>query len=295
MRITIRLYKKQDLDLMILDRNPNFSLVIAISTIVNAYVKGENKMVMLPDSSPWMAYSNLPRMSQLHITFTEEKDGPEVIQFLKSVLPNMRNNMIKNLVRAYMVGANLSFYFKSGEEHITDMDFSNVQIVSITKRTERQVLKTIHDEKSEQKEEIISQKSDTKNIPGVTEPVILTDKKENIPILTKEKESIKPVEENIITPVKKETNIGVRETISVHKELNKEIDEEKVPEEVPVFSKENNPLKENDVYSETNNNIEDNVIKSPIETMNIIEDTQNMDADDDFDIFGSLDKMLENF
>lgn len=121
MNVTIRLYKKQDLDLISLYQCPNFSLPQTIRTVVNACADNKPVFVDLPDAVELTPLSQLQQCLQFHIIFSEEKDGEQTIRFLKSILPGYRNNFIKNLIRCYLSGMQMSYYFVNTISPVTNV------------------------------------------------------------------------------------------------------------------------------------------------------------------------------
>ena len=119
--VTIRLYKKQDLDLISLYQCPNFSLPQTIRTVVNACADNKPVFVDLPDAVELTPLSQLQQCLQFHIIFSEEKDGEQTIRFLKSIRPGYRNNFIKNLIRCYLSGMQMSYYFVNTVSPVTNV------------------------------------------------------------------------------------------------------------------------------------------------------------------------------
>lgn len=120
MNVTIRLYKKQDLDLISLYQCPNFSLPQTIRTVVNACAVNEPIFIDLPNTVELTPLSQLQQCLQFHIIFSEEKDGEQTIRFLKNILPGYRNNFIKNLIRCYLSGMQMSYYFVNTVSPVTN-------------------------------------------------------------------------------------------------------------------------------------------------------------------------------
>lgn len=208
MNVTIRLYKKQDLDLISLYQCPGFSLAQTIRSVINSCASANPIQIDLPDEQLYIPLSQLKQSIQFHIIFTEEKDGAATIDFLKRVLPGYRNNFIKNLIRCYMNGMQMHYYFVNSEVPVnkglsfhSEAEKTAAPATSVNKKQKKEKKKT-----TVSTETVIEQNipvnSVQKEIPEATIihieapiPEKDTEKTEDIPMVTPIKLSVE-TEEN---------------------------------------------------------------------------------------------------
>ena len=100
MRLTVRLYKRHDLDLLYLYKlkQDDFDFKDDMKSTLKEYVKGKPiKKVKVPEGV-CAPVSSLPAHVQMHIVLDPKKDK-EVLEWLKSITKGRRNNLIKNIYR----------------------------------------------------------------------------------------------------------------------------------------------------------------------------------------------------
>ena len=230
MIVTIRLYKKQDFDLLALYYHPLFDLKKAIKHILLQYANGIYQPLVIPNDMHIINKGEIPSLIQIQLCFDEKKDGSKVIHLIKNVISGYRNNFIKNITRSYLSGFHSQLYMKDQEYAMSSLqtDFS-------------------------QKQDLISDKS-------ITE----TKKSEKKP-----KKEVQKNEEKIIIKVEDEKQVEQKK-----ERIKQQIEDKK--EEIKIVQKEE---------------LEDKKEETVIPVVDIDED----EDEDAIDIFGSLDKMLENF
>lgn len=97
MKITMRLYRIHDLDLLYLYKLPDFSIQKAIKNALKAYISGQDLTIDYPTTDDLL----LPKTAMIHIYLSEKKDA-EIIAWLKNISKGYRNSLLKNIVRSYL-------------------------------------------------------------------------------------------------------------------------------------------------------------------------------------------------
>lgn len=256
MNVTIRCYKKQDYDLLTLYQDPNFNLTKAIRMAVHAYANGESVMIAIP---PYSGEIEIPKVLQFHVAFTEEDDGEEVIQLLKNVQSGFRNNFIKNLVRSYLIGMRGEYYLKKGVQfQPPSIDTDNLDIYRVKENVFRP--------KKQQKNPV--KKTVSKPLREKPEPAVEDRQKvvvEDVPKPVVEKKPLLEAEIKVSnSPIKEGTQQTKKEALK--------------PEPIKILLDE--PEEE------------------AIHPIEVEEDTSSEDSQnnsEDFDFFGSLSQMMNDF
>lgn len=98
MKLTVRLYKRHDLDLLFLyKQSSDFDFKSQMKSALKAHVRNERVWNEIP-SGECQAVSNLPSVVQLHIMLDLPGDD-EIATWVKSITRGRRNNLIKNIFR----------------------------------------------------------------------------------------------------------------------------------------------------------------------------------------------------
>ena len=112
MELTVRLYKKHDLDLLELKARENFSIGKQIKNTLRAYIKGENYIIPVPEQAKPDVFLKDER---LHI-YLNGKEDRDIINFILKIKPGFRNSAIKLILRNYLGFTNLIPYILPGED-----------------------------------------------------------------------------------------------------------------------------------------------------------------------------------
>ena len=134
MMVTLRLYRQHDLDLITLYRNPSFSLPNAIKQALYAYVKKDTFAIKQPEIYE-LGEEKISKIIQMHIHLNEEIDS-DIIAWLKNIKEGYRNSVLKNLIRAYMVGPCLYTYMVNKQTGAENALLNNVIFENNTKTFE---------------------------------------------------------------------------------------------------------------------------------------------------------------
>ena len=111
-RLTMRLYKRHDIDLLCIYMQPNHSLQHTIKRAVLAYINGENIKLTYPCSSSLIA--DLPSTAQFHLYLSSRsEDDLKIINFISNIPPGFKNSFLKNITRYYF-SAPVNFSFTNG-------------------------------------------------------------------------------------------------------------------------------------------------------------------------------------
>jgi len=169
MNVTVRLYARQDMDLIELYKHSDFSLPAAMKTAVCNFAKREARIIPSPPPEPLEHY-RVPKSIQFHIIFTE-KDGEETIAFLKHVTKGMRNNCLKNLLRASLGGFCCQYYMKdfSYSQSFKDNVSSAKENKKIKKKKQSQNYPVM--DKKMEKEPDMEEEDIIKILPSATPPI----------------------------------------------------------------------------------------------------------------------------
>ena len=101
MKLTIRLYKRFDLDLIYLAHYEDFSLCRTIKECVKAYARGEVYKISMPQGRLLSGVESKPTYTYV-IHLDETKDSAAV-QLMKSVKSLQKNAFLKTLLRSFMI------------------------------------------------------------------------------------------------------------------------------------------------------------------------------------------------
>lgn len=98
MKLTVRLYKRHDLDLLFLyKQNSDFDFRAKMKSALKSYVKHKPEHNEIPVGT-CQAVSELPSVVQLHIML-DMPDDEDIMAWVKGITKGRRNNMIKNVFR----------------------------------------------------------------------------------------------------------------------------------------------------------------------------------------------------
>lgn len=104
--VTIRLYRRHDIDLIALKCANGFSMNQMIRNSLLAYLNGEPSSIVYPAIE--IPMSNLPQMTQLHLSLDlENEDDARIYEYISGIQPGYRNSIIKQLIRYYCVSPKL--------------------------------------------------------------------------------------------------------------------------------------------------------------------------------------------
>lgn len=97
MRVTIRLYKRHDLDLLALYFVENYDFKENFKKVIKGYIKGKPVKNQIPQSDNMKNVYSLPSKISFHIQLKE--DDQDIMDFIQSITRGRRNSMLKNIFR----------------------------------------------------------------------------------------------------------------------------------------------------------------------------------------------------
>ena len=113
MKKKVRLYQKIDRDLMILHKNPAFSLNKALVQALHNAVYGEVTYIKIPDM---INIKDVPKKMEVIVTI----EDPVVMRWIESIPLGRRNDLMKNLLRGYLTGP-VIYPYTSVEDPVIDL------------------------------------------------------------------------------------------------------------------------------------------------------------------------------
>lgn len=100
-KLTMRLYKRHDADLLCLYKQTNYSLQKAIKQATLAYLNHSDDRVGYPDV--YTSLADLPSTAQFHLYLSaENEDDMRIVNFVSSIPAGFKNSLLKNITRYYL-------------------------------------------------------------------------------------------------------------------------------------------------------------------------------------------------
>lgn len=114
-RMTVRIYKRHDLDLMYLFfvESEGFNFQESLKIVLKDYIKGKRSKLSVPEGM-CPAVDELPPHKQLHINLDAKADK-DIINWKKSITKGRQNNLVKNIYRNAFPPIEIPY--KSESEH----------------------------------------------------------------------------------------------------------------------------------------------------------------------------------
>lgn len=114
LRVTLRLYKRYDLDLIYLANHDDFSLPQVAKNVLTSFTRGRAFKIDLPKKEIYKELADNDT-TYMYVFDLDREEDADVIELLQKVKTNQRNPFIKNLVRSYMVCANIEAYIEDSK------------------------------------------------------------------------------------------------------------------------------------------------------------------------------------
>ena len=126
LKVTMRLYKQHDLDLLCLYKSSNFFIQKSIKQVISKYVKSGcvNDGSYKVDVSQIVFNNNSPRSAQIHIYLSDEEDA-EVVEWIKNTSKGYRNSLLKNVYRNFLSEPIIFPYQSDGNNIKTSVSTNN--------------------------------------------------------------------------------------------------------------------------------------------------------------------------
>lgn len=103
MKITIRMYRNHDMDLLTLYKNSNFGFLKATKAALKAAASGKIYQFWIPKSDKPLNNFNFKYVYQAFV-YLDEKEDKDIIDWLSKVKKGYRNSLIKMVLRSSMIG-----------------------------------------------------------------------------------------------------------------------------------------------------------------------------------------------
>lgn len=98
MKLTIRVYKRHDLDLLYLyKQESDFDFKAKLKSSLKSYIKNKPETNKIPKGS-CKSVASLPSVVQMHIML-DPKEDKDILMWIKTITKGRRNNLIKNIFR----------------------------------------------------------------------------------------------------------------------------------------------------------------------------------------------------
>lgn len=233
-RITLRLYRRHDIDLISLYKHPDFGFKTACVNALRAYINKKPYFIKQPTFTEPKEFKY---GYQLFIVLDDNKDK-DIIDYLKKVKPRYQNEFIKMVLRGSVIGPVAYNCFEDESDGAGRPEIINYTPFVLQDYPVKTRKKTSSDEKLK-----------TKPVEQKVEPVV-------VPAPT-------PVPKPALAPTPMPT-----------------VEPAPAPAPMPIST----PVEENPVEEPTSkepqydNNVDDTAI-----------------SQDDFDMFGSIDKMMNEY
>ena len=135
-KITLRLYRYQDYDLMTLYYRKKFSFGRHVKEALFAYATGHDYQIMMPDTK--MTKENYPVKMQCQILLdTEKQRDMEIINLLVHVIKKQTNGFVKGVVRKFSLEYTLKSYTP------------DINIIEIEAKHEKQMMPVVPEIKTQ--------------------------------------------------------------------------------------------------------------------------------------------------
>lgn len=114
-QVSIRLYRRHDIDLISLYKNPELNFKAAILMTLNSYAKGESLLFLPAESN--IKIKEYKYMYQIFIKIDRAK-YTDVINLLDNVKEGYRTIFIKSVLRGTLIGTNASACLKNNDNSL---------------------------------------------------------------------------------------------------------------------------------------------------------------------------------
>ncbi len=217
MKITVRLYRQYDLDLIYMSHYDDFSVAKTAKACLQAYGSG-NAFRIAPPVGILSSGSEDKTTYEYHITLDEKKDA-SAIKLLRSVRERQKNSFIKNLMRGYLAAPFAEAYLKDekfierGNEAFLSKQQSDLEVLKSPKKDPNNVTHHLKGklpaERATKPEEKVTKKHVNKKnaITELGEAMITSKKDDELP------ENEKKTTGSVLFPEGRPSDHGTSETL----------------------------------------------------------------------------------
>ena len=113
MRVTIRLYKRYDIDLLSLYHNSEFKFKESFKSAVRNYIRGTPQKIQIPEpQDDTFSYETIQFQLNFH-----PKEDQDVIMWIRNIKAGYKNSILKNMFRNSLCGI---YYYYTMNVHRAD-------------------------------------------------------------------------------------------------------------------------------------------------------------------------------
>ena len=113
MRVTIRLYKRYDIDLLSLYHNSEFKFKESFKSAVRNYIRGTPQKIQIPEpQDDTFSYETIQFQLNFH-----PKEDQDVITWIRNIKAGYKNSILKNMFRNSLCGI---YYYYTMNVHRAD-------------------------------------------------------------------------------------------------------------------------------------------------------------------------------
>lgn len=145
MRVTIRLYKRYDIDLLSLYHNSEFKFKEFFKSAVRNYIRGTPQKIQIPEpQDDTFSYETIQFQLNFH-----PKEDQDVIAWIRNIKAGYKNSILKNMFRNSLCG--IYYYYTMNVHHADEMLMLNQKSAEIASNDDKSDQKIIVEEKENQK------------------------------------------------------------------------------------------------------------------------------------------------
>lgn len=196
MRVTIRLYKRYDIDLLSLYHNSQFPFKVYFKSAIRNYIRGTPEKIKIPEpQDDQFSYETI----QFQLNFHPEEDQ-DVIQWIRNIKAGYKNSILKNIFRNSLCG--IYYYYTMNVHHAEEMKQLNQQIVNVKddlKKSEDKKQQFIQEGSTKEDIDVKESINEAKNVFDNLSKKESIKKDEDTSGIEKVEERIEPIVETKIT------------------------------------------------------------------------------------------------
>lgn len=239
MRITIRLYKRYDIDLLSLYHNSEFKFKESFKSAVRNYIRGTPQKIKIPEpQDDTFSYETIQFQLNFH-----PKEDQDVIMWIRNIKAGYKNSILKNMFRNSLCG--IYYYYtmnvhrademltlnQKSAEAATNDDKKDQNIIVDDKRDNK--IKEVHKEEQEKRDVNDKLDDETKNSED--------DYSEEIKEEYKDKTSNSDIKSKVTIPISNTEDQKIKENepeevdeVQKEPEFTESLDNEKSNETVDI-------------------------------------------------------------
>lgn len=102
MRITIRIYKRHDVDLLAIKHALGRKMPALVKNAIYSYLSGNDNKISYPKIA-WSSLDDMPTYYLIQLSLNPSNPDEQLIcDFIKSIPPGFRNSILKHITRYYI-------------------------------------------------------------------------------------------------------------------------------------------------------------------------------------------------